>query len=60
MNITRHKETPFAYCDKVCIGITLDREYIRVAARSGGREIAHGSFPAGPVGTAALLSYLTE
>ena len=60
MNITLHEETPPPYNDKVCIGIALEGGDLRVAARSGGREIAHGSFPAGPVGTAALLSYLTD
>jgi hypothetical protein len=33
---------------------------IQVATRASGREIAHGRFPAGPLGTAALLSYLSD
>jgi len=45
---------------KVCIGIALVGDHIQVAARAAGREIAHGSFPAGPLGTTALLSYLAD
>jgi hypothetical protein len=33
---------------------------IQVAARAGGREIAHGRFPANSLGTTALLSYLAD
>lgn len=60
MNITRHEEASSTGNGKVCIGIALIGENIRVAARAGGREIAHGSFPASPLGTAALLSYLAD
>jgi hypothetical protein len=60
MNITRHEEASFTCNGKVCIGIALVGQDIRVAARAGGREIAHGCFPAGPLGTAALLSYLAD
>lgn len=60
MNITRHVEAPSMCNGKVCIGIALVGQDIRVAARAGGREIAHGCFPPGPLGTAALLSYLAD
>lgn len=46
--------------EKVCIGIALVGEDIQVATRAGGREIAQGRFPADPLGTAALLNYLTD
>ncbi len=59
MNSQREEEPPSSQ-DKVCIGIALIGEDIRVAARAGGREVAHGSFPASPLGTVALLSYLTD
>jgi hypothetical protein len=60
MSITRQEEEPPAGNDKVCIGIALVGEDIRVAARADGCEIAQGSFPASPMGTAALLCYLTD
>jgi len=63
MSIARHEKEPPS-CpsteDKVCIGIALVGEDIQVAARAGGREVARGSFPAGPLGTTALLSYLAD
>jgi hypothetical protein len=60
--IRQEKEPPTrtSSADKVCIGIALVGEDIRVAARADGREIAHGSFPASPLGTAALLCYLAD
>lgn len=58
MNPTRHQEASSRCNGKACIGIALVGQDIRVAARAGGREIALGCFPAGPLGTAALLSYL--
>lgn len=42
------------------VGIALVGADIQVAARTGGREIALGRFPADSLGTAALLSYLTD
>jgi hypothetical protein len=60
MNTRRQEEEPPACNDKICIGIALVGEDIRVAARAGGREVASGSFPASPLGTAALLSYLSD
>jgi len=60
MSIIQHEEEPRTLDDKVCIGIALVGEDIRVAARAGGREIAHGSFPASPLGTTALLCYLVD
>jgi hypothetical protein len=57
MSIARlEKEPPSCSSteDKVCIGIALVGEGIHVAARAGGREVAHGSFPAGPLGTVRL------
>jgi len=60
MSITRQEEEPPSCNDKVCIGIALFGEDIRVAARADGHEVAQGSFPASPIGTAALLSYLTD
>ncbi|OYY95924.1 MAG: hypothetical protein B7Y41_01175 [Hydrogenophilales bacterium 28-61-23] len=53
-------EEPPTHTDTICIGVALVGEDIQVAARATGREIAHGRFPAGPLGTAALLSYLTD
>lgn len=53
-------EEPPSSKEEVCIGIALAGEHIRVTARSGGREIGCGRFPAGPLGTAALLLYLTD
>lgn len=46
--------------DKICIGIALVGEVIQVATRASGCEIAHGRFPASSLGTAALLSYLSD
>jgi hypothetical protein len=63
MNIIRQEKEPPtcpSTADKLCIGIVLTGEDIQVAARAGGREIAQGRFPANPLGTAALLSYLTD
>ena len=60
MNIDRQEEEPPSSNGKICIGIALVGEDIRVTARANGREVAHGSFPASPLGTAALLSYLTD
>lgn len=60
MSIARQEEEPPTCNDKVCIGIALVGEDIRVATRADGREIAHGSFPAGSLGTAALLCYLAD
>lgn len=61
MSITQQKEEPPpAYNGKICIGIALVGEDIRVAARADGHEVAHGSFPASSLGTAALLCYLTD
>jgi hypothetical protein len=60
MNISRREEEPPSSQDKVCIGIALVGEDIRVAARTGGREVERGRFPASPLGTAALLSYLAD
>jgi hypothetical protein len=60
MNVTRHEKEPPSGNDKVCIGIALVGQDIQVAARARGREIAHGRFPASPLGTAALLCYLTD
>lgn len=57
---TRHEEESATIANKVCVGIALVGQDIRVAARTGGREIAHGSFPASPLGTEALLSYLAD
>lgn len=54
------EEEPPSSRQEVCIGIALAGHDIRVTARSGGREIGCGSFPAGPLGTAALLLYLTD
>ena len=53
-------EEPPSRREQVCIGIALAGKDIRVAARSGGREIGCGRFPASPLGTAALLLYLTD
>jgi hypothetical protein len=50
----KQEEEPPSRREKVCIGIALAGEDSRVAARTGGREIAHGRFPANPLGTAAL------
>lgn len=63
MTLARHEKEPPscpATEDKVCIGIALVGADIQVATRASGREIAHGRFPAGPLGTAALLSYLSD
>ena len=60
MSITQQKAEPPACNDKVCIGIALVGEDIRVAARADGREVAHGRFPDNPFGTAALLCYLAN
>ena len=60
MNAIQQEEDPPSSSDKVCIGIALVGKDIRVAARTGGREIAHGSFPTSPLGTAALLCYLAD
>jgi hypothetical protein len=60
MSIIYQQEEPPARNDMVCIGIALDGEDIRVAARADGREIAQGNFPASPLGTAALLCYLAD
>lgn len=63
MTIVRQEQEPPSWPatkDKVCIGIALVGEDIQVAARAGGREIALGRFPANPLGTAALLTYLTD
>lgn len=60
MNISRQEEEPPPCNDKVCIGIALVGEDIRVATRADGREVAQGSFPASPLGTAALLCYLAD
>ncbi|KAF0099730.1 MAG: hypothetical protein FD187_2311 [bacterium] len=46
--------------EPVCIGIALTGEAIQVVTRAGGREIGQGLFPATAIGTAALLSYLTD
>jgi hypothetical protein len=63
MNIARQEKEP-PTCrstdDKISIGLALVGEDIQVAARAGGREIAQGRFPASPMGTAALLNYLTD
>jgi len=56
----KQEEEPPSSRGKVCIGIALAGDDISVTARSGGREIGRGSFPAGPLGTAALLLYLTD
>jgi hypothetical protein len=56
----KQEEEPSSRTGNVCIGIVLAGDDIRVTARSGGREIGCGSFPAGPLGTAALLAYLTD
>jgi len=58
MNSQREEEAP-SCSGTVCVGIALVGEDIRVATRAGGREVARGSFPASPLGTAALLSYLS-
>ena len=60
MSVIQHEQEPPTRDDKVCIGIALVGDDIRVAARAGGREIAQGRFPANPLGTAALLNYLTD
>jgi len=63
MNIVKQEQEPPTSPSKegtVCIGIALVGQDIQVAARSGGQEIAHGHFPADSLGTAALLSYLTD
>jgi hypothetical protein len=60
MNATQIEQEPPTFRDKLCIGLALEGKDIRVAARAGGREIAHGSFPASPLGTTALLSYLAD
>jgi hypothetical protein len=60
MNSVHQEEEPSAGHDKVCIGILLAGDDIRVAARADGRDVAQGSFPAGPFGTAALLCYLAD
>jgi hypothetical protein len=57
---TRHEEESATIADKVCVGIALVGEDIRVAARVGGREIARDCFPASPLGTVALLGYLAD
>ncbi len=44
----------------VCIGIALAGDNIQVTARAEGREIESGTFPAGQLGTAALLCYLAD
>jgi hypothetical protein len=59
VNIIRREEKS-AMADKVCVGIALVGEDIRVAARVGGREIARDCFPASPLGTVALLGYLAD
>ena len=56
----KQEEVPRYRGNQLCIGIALAGKDIRVAARAGGREIAQGRFPANPLGTAALLSYLTD
>ncbi len=63
MTISRQEQEPPSWPlteDKVCIGIALVGADIQVATRASGCEIAHGRFPAGPLGTAALLSYLAD
>lgn len=60
MSVIQHVQEPPTRDDKVCIGIALVGEHIRVAARAGGREIGQGRFPANPLGTASLLNYLTD
>lgn len=56
MSITQQKEEPPPACnDKICIGIALVGEDIRVAARADGREVAHGSFPASALGLALAV-----
>ena len=60
MNVAQHEEEPPSRTKKVCIGITLAGQDIQVTARAGGREIGCGRFPAGPLGTAALLVYLAD
>ena len=60
MSVIQHEQEPPTRDDKVCIGIALVGDDIRVAARAGGREIGQGRFPANPLGTAALLNYLTD
>jgi hypothetical protein len=45
---------------KVCVGIVLAGQDIQIAVRTGGLEVAQASFPAGPLGRAALLMYLTD
>jgi len=60
MYTTQLAEEPPTHTDTICIGVALVGENIQVAARATGREIAHGSFPASPLGTSALLSYLAD
>jgi len=63
MSNARYEQEPPtcpAHEDPVCIGIALVGRDIQVVTRSGGREIAQGRFPASPLGTAALLSYLAD
>jgi hypothetical protein len=60
MYTTQLAEEPPSHTGTICIGIALVGESILVVARATGREIAHGSFPASPLGTSALLSYLAD
>jgi hypothetical protein len=53
-------EPPSPGAKNVCIGIALAGEGIQVTARAGGHEIGCGTFPAGSIGTAALLCYLAN
>jgi len=60
MYTSQLSEEPPTRTGTICIGVALVGENIQVAARAGGREVAHGSFPAGPLGTTALLGYLAD
>lgn len=63
MSLSRTEQEPptcLSTEEKVCFGLALVGKDIQIAARTGGREIARGRFPANPLGTAALLSYLAD
>jgi hypothetical protein len=59
MNSNLLTEEPPTHNGPICIGIALDGDAIQVTARASGREIGHGRFPSTPLGTQALLGFLT-
>jgi hypothetical protein len=59
-NITLAQDRTAKADGKVYVGIALVGQDIQLAVRAGGREVVQGSFPAGALGRAALLIYLTD